>query len=153
MIDGVIIKTLLTHKDDRGFFREIFRFEEEFGPLLIKQLSHSLVREGVVKGWHGHKYQSQWNYVITGKINVALYDNRHESKTYGEIMHFEAGDNSEISAYYFPAGILHGYKCILAPMNIIYVTSGVYNLDDEIRISPKELLTNASIFYEETERN
>lgn len=36
--------------------------------------------------------------------------------------------------YYFRPGVLHGYKYIDEPMHIIYVTSGVYDLSDEIRI-------------------
>jgi dTDP-4-dehydrorhamnose 3,5-epimerase-like enzyme len=30
MIDGVQIVKLITHEDERGFFREIFRFPEQF---------------------------------------------------------------------------------------------------------------------------
>ena len=135
MIDGVVIKTLKTHKDDRGFFREIFRFSEEHRDVSVGQLSHSLVKEGVVKGWHGHKEQSQWNYVVTGLIAVALHDNRSESPTYGETIEFLVGDGQEPSAYYFPSGVLHGYKCLKGPMQIIYVTSGGYTLSDEIRLS------------------
>jgi len=135
MIKGVIIKELVTHTDKRGFFREIFRFSEEFEKINGGQLSHSLVKEGVVKAWHGHKEQSQWNYVVSGKIKVALYDNRPKSSTYRETMEFLVGDDEKPKAYYFPPGVLHGYKCLKGPMQIIYVTSGVYDLSDEVRIS------------------
>jgi dTDP-4-dehydrorhamnose 3,5-epimerase len=37
-------------------------------------------------------------------------------------------------SYKFPPGVVHGYKCINGPMNIIYITSGIYDLDDEVRI-------------------
>lgn len=135
MIDGVVIKTLKTHGDDRGFFREIFRFTEEHSDVAVGQLSHSMVKEGVLKGWHGHKEQAQWNYVVTGLIAVALYDNRAGSPTYRETVEFPVGEGHEPSAYYFPPGVLHGYKCLKGPMQIIYVTSGVYTLSDEVRIS------------------
>ena len=134
MIEGVIIKELVTHTDERGFFREIFRFSEEFEKISVGQLSHSLVKEGVVKAWHGHKEQFQWNYVVSGKIKVALYDNRSESSTYWETMEFLVGDDEKPRAYYFPPGVLHGYKCLKGPMQIVYVTSGVYDLSDEVRI-------------------
>ena len=78
-MEGTIIKNLETHADERGFFREIFRFAEESKNGKVGQLSHSLVKEGVIKGWHGHKEQSQWNYIVTGKARVVLYDNRPES--------------------------------------------------------------------------
>ena len=135
MIEGVVIKSLKTHGDDRGFFREIFRFSEEFSNVSVGQLSHSLVKRAVIKGWHGHREQSQWNYVVTGLIKVALHDNRPNSETYRKTMEFFAGDDQESSAYFFPPGVLHGYKCVEGPMQIIYVTSGVYDLSDEMRLA------------------
>ena len=135
MIDGVKIVELKTHKDERGFFREIFRFPEQFEDVAVGQLSHSLVKEGVVKAWHGHVYQSQWNYVVSGQNKVALYDTREDSETYKETLEFTTGDGVDPKAYFFPPGVLHGYKCTKGPMQIIYVTSGVYDLEDEIIIS------------------
>jgi len=134
MITGVVVKELVTHTDKRGFFREIFRFSEEFEKNSIGQLSHSLVEEGVVKAWHGHKEQFQWNYVVLGRLQVVLYDYRPESLTHKRTMEFFVGDNEKLKAYYFPPGVLHGYKCLKGPVHIIYVTSGVYDLSDEIRI-------------------
>jgi dTDP-4-dehydrorhamnose 3,5-epimerase len=135
MIDGVVIKPLKTHEDERGFFREIFRFSEEYSGVSVGQLSHSFVKEGIIKAWHGHKVQSQWNYVVTGLIKVALYDDRANSPTYKETMEFLIGDSQKPYAYFFPPGVLHGYKCITEPMHIIYATSGIYDLSDEIRLS------------------
>jgi dTDP-4-dehydrorhamnose 3,5-epimerase len=142
MIAGVKIIELTTHGDDRGFFREIFRFPEQFAGVPVGQLSHSQVKNGITKAWHGHIFQSQWNYVVTGQIEVALYDNREDSSTYKELMEFIAGDEAEPISYFFPPGVLHGYKCIQGPMQIIYVTSGIYDLDDEIRNSNKDLNIN-----------
>jgi len=144
VIEGVKIIELTTHGDDRGFFREIFRFSEQFADVLVGQLSHSMVKEGVVKAWHGHVYQSQWNYIVSGQIKVALFDNRKDSNTFEKTIEFIAGDEAKPIAYYFPPGILHGYKCIHGPMQIIYVTSEVYDLEDEVRV-PKVNI-NKSIF-------
>ena len=139
MINRVKIVELMTHNDERGFFREVFRFSEQFDDTPVGQLSHSQVNEGVIKAWHGHVYQSQWNYVVSGQIKVALYDNRKESATYKETMEFLVGDGQEPSAYFFPPGVLHGYKCLKGPMQIIYMTSGVYDLEDEVRIDLNSL--------------
>ncbi len=135
MIEGVIIEKLISHKDQRGYFIELLRSKNNIAQEGIGQISHSLVYGGVVKAWHAHKYQTQWNYVVNGLIYVGLYDNRKDSKTYGKTMTFLAGDNQEKIIYKFPPGVLHGYKCIDGPMNIIYITSGEYDLDDEIRIN------------------
>jgi len=138
MIEGVKIIDLKTHSDERGFFREIFRFSEQFDDIPVGQMSHSLVNEGVIKAWHGHVYQSQWNYVVSGKIQVALYDGRKDSSTYRKLMEFSAGEE-DIAGYFFPPGVLHGYKCVAGPMQIIYVTSGVYDLGDEIRVAVDDI--------------
>ena len=134
MIDGVEIKKLLTHTDERGFFREVIRETDPFFKAAFGQLSHSLVYAGVIKAWHAHKIQTQWNYVASGLIKVALYDNREDSSTRGETMEFLVGEHQEAQVYSFPPGVLHGYKCLAGPMNIIYVTSGTYDLKDEVRV-------------------
>ena len=139
MIDGVKILSLNTHIDKRGFFREIFRFPSDFKEKKISQLSHSLVEEIVIKCWHGHVYQYQWNYVVSGKIKVGLFDNRDDSETFRETMEFFSGIESSPTAYFFPPGVFHGYKCIEGPLNIIYVTSGTYDLKDELRRSDDDL--------------
>ncbi len=140
MINGVRLIPLKTHTDERGFFREIFRFNTQFPNINVGQLSHSLVNEGVVKGWHGHLHQSQWNYVLQGTAKVVLKDDRQDSSTYGETMNFETGEGKEAIGYFFPPSILHGYRCIKGPMHIIYVTSGTYDLEDEVRLNLTENL-------------
>jgi len=139
VINGVKISVIKTHEDNRGYFREIFRFSEEFSAYPVGQLSHSYSKENIVKFWHGHVYQYQWNHLVTGSIKVALYDNRKESSTYGNFMEFLISNEINPKAYFFPPGVLHGYKCLEGPMHIIYATSGVYDIKDEVRISNEEI--------------
>ena len=134
MIEDVAIKELVTHTDNRGFFREIIRANDDFFYAGFGQLSHSLVYSGIIKAWHAHKVQSQWTYVATGTLKVALHDMRKDSQTYQKTMEFFVGENAEASVYLFPPGVVHGYKCIEGPANVIYVTSGQYDLKDEVRI-------------------
>ena len=134
MIEGVAIKELVTHTDNRGFFREIIQATDDFFSAGFGQLSHSLVYSGIIKAWHSHKVQSQWTYVATGTLKVALHDMRKDSLTYQQTMEFLVGENTKASVYLFPPGVAHGYKCINGPANVIYVTSGQYDLEDEIRI-------------------
>lgn len=68
-----------------------------------------------------------------------LYDNRMGSSTKGKIIDFLVGEGLGPMAYFFPSDVLHGYKCLKGPMQIIYVTSGVYNLEDEIRMTNENL--------------
>ena len=135
MIEGVEFKSLVTHTDERGFFRELIRktdgiFGEGFG-----QLSHSLVHAGITKAWHMHKIQSQWTYVVCGVLKVALHDCRQDSPTYRETQEFLIGDNHPPRIYRLPPGVAHGYRCLSGPAHVLYVTSGVYDPSDEVRIS------------------
>ena len=134
MIKGAVLKELFTHPDERGFFREVIRATDPFFAAGFGQMSHSLVHAGILKAWHAHRRQTQWNYVVSGLIAVALHDTRPDSPTFRETMTFRAGAGREAICYMFPPGVAHGYHCLEGPMQIIYVTSGTYDLDDEVRI-------------------
>ena len=142
MIKGVVIQDISSHVDDRGFFREIWRFQENAEIRDLRkgegQISHSLVNKGVLKAWHGHKEQGQLNYVVSGAIRMALIDTRKDSKSFQEFVELTISSEGP-QVYYFPPGVLHGYECIDGPMHIIYMTSGIYDLEDEVRVAPEEL--------------
>jgi dTDP-4-dehydrorhamnose 3,5-epimerase len=138
MIDGVVIKKLVTHSDERGFFRELIRATDPFFTSGFGQLSHSLVETGVIKAWHYHKKQTQWNYPAAGLLQVVLHDARPESPTFGKQMKFLCGDGQPEQVYAFPPGVLHGYKVLKGPVHMLYVTSGTYDLNDEGRLPPDD---------------
>lgn len=135
MIAGVLVKHLVRHPDERGYFEEMIRASDGFFAEGFGQVSHSHMITGVVKAWHVHKTQVDWWYVVRGKIKVALYDSRETSKTYKEVNEFILGemepDNKIIKV---PAGVAHGLKVIEGPADLVYVTSGIYNKDEEGRI-------------------
>ncbi len=129
-IDGVVVKELVTHEDERGFFREIVRSTDEFfGP--FGQWSHSLMHAGTAKAWHIHRKQTDWWYVI-GTLKVALYDTRDGSPTKGELMEFLMGDGHP-TCVRIPPGVAHGCRA-LERSHVLYVTSSVYDPEDEGRI-------------------
>ena len=134
MIDGVVLRTLKTHRDERGFFREIIRVTDDFFEEGFGQWSHSLMHPGVIKAWHIHKKQTDWWYVCTGVLKVVLYDKRPESSTYRQSMEIMLGDRHEESVLKIPPGVAHGCKCISGPANLLYATSHTYNPEDEGRI-------------------
>jgi dTDP-4-dehydrorhamnose 3,5-epimerase len=134
MIEGVVLKELETFNDDRGFFRELIRstddsFREGFG-----QWSHSLMFDGVIKAWHFHRIQTDWWYIVSGVLRVGLCDLREESSTYKKTMDFLMGDLQPARVLKVPPGIAHGCKTVQGPVHLFYLTSHVYNPDDEIRI-------------------
>jgi dTDP-4-dehydrorhamnose 3,5-epimerase len=135
MIEGVMVKELTTHVDERGYFREIIRktdklFEESFG-----QLSHSSMYPGVVKAWHIHKTQVDWWYVPTGNLKLVLFDKRPGSSTHGELQTLFMGENYPAKVVKIPAGVAHGCKALGGGVtHLFYVTSRIYDLAEEGRI-------------------
>jgi len=92
-IEGVIIKELVTHPDERGYFREIIRETDPFFEEGFAQLSHSLMHPGTAKAWHIHKTQVDWWYVPVGVLKVALYDMRPDSPTRGVLQELFMGED------------------------------------------------------------
>jgi len=135
MIEGVILKDLVTHSDERGFFREIIRVTDDFFSEGFGQWSHSLMYQGVAKAWHIHNKQIDWWYVGSGVLKVVLHDNRKDSPSFGEMMTLLMGDNQASKVLRVPAGVAHGCLCICGPAHLFYVTSNVYDPAEEGRIS------------------
>lgn len=132
MLTGVEIKDLVTHSDERGFFREIIRetdsFFDHFG-----QWSHSLMYPGTAKAWHVHRQQTDWWYCI-GALKVALHDLREDSPTRGETVTFLMGDRYGATCVRIPPGVAHGCRA-LERTHLLYITSHIYNPKDEGRIA------------------
>ena len=141
MIDGVQLKQLTTHADDRGFFREVLRATdiESFG-----QLSWSVMYQPTIKAWHVHRIQWDYWFVPIGVIKAVLCDMRHttwpelpipnkviEQLEFSEYL---LGDNQPAQVLRIPPGVAHGLKVLQGPAHLFYVTSHVYNPDDEGRI-------------------
>ena len=133
-IEGVVIKELVTHPDERGFFRELIRDTDPFFTEGFAQLSHSLMHPGVSKAWHIHKTQVDWWYVPVGVLKVALYDTRPDSPTKGVLQELFMGDAHGYSILKIPPGVAHGCKAIGSTAHLLYVTSNIYNTEEEGRI-------------------
>ncbi|MBI4023816.1 MAG: dTDP-4-dehydrorhamnose 3,5-epimerase family protein [Verrucomicrobia bacterium] len=134
MIEGIVFKELVTHRDERGFFREILRVTDDFFKEGFGQWSHSLMHQGAAKAWHIHKSQIDWWYVVGGVLKVALHDTRPNSPTRRETMEFLMGDHQPPVIVRIPPGVAHGCKCLSGPAHLFYITSNVYNPADEGRI-------------------
>lgn len=137
-IPGVQVKTLKSFPDQRGFFREIVRvsdpFFDEGG---FGQWSHSKMTKNVVKAWHYHNVQIDWWYLPIGSIEAVLFDNRKESPTYQTKTAFPMGDTGSeesIVCVRIPQGVLHGLKVLSDEAHLMYITSEMYNPEDEGRI-------------------
>jgi len=137
----VVLKPLVSHGDERGFFREIIRASDSFfgGRDGFAQWSHSRMTRGVVKAWHYHHVQIDWWYVPIGQTETVLFDNRPESPTYRQKMVFRMGETRRYGAdtlevcVRIPPGVLHGCKVLSDEAHLFYITSEIYDPTEEGR--------------------
>lgn len=136
MIEGVKKKWLVKHCDDRGFFMEILRKDDEiFGE--FGQASISMSYPGVIKAFHYHEKQDDIWYFPYGNAQVVLHDMRKDSTTYGKTEAHYLGEENPILLF-IPRGVAHGYRVLGAvPAYIVYFTNEAYNpmSPDEYRIA------------------
>ena len=139
-IVGVKLKSLKTNGDQRGFFREIVRKTDAlFDGGVFGQWSHSKMQQNVVKAWHYHHIQTDWWYVPIGQIEAVLYDNRPESPTFKRKLAFKMGDSAQFGpdtielCVKIPPGVLHGLKVLSPEAHLFYITSVVYDPNEEGR--------------------
>lgn len=140
-IIGVEIKELKSHGDDRGFFREIIRETDDFfKDGSFAQWSHSKMKKDVVKAWHYHHVQTDWWYVPIGCVEAVLFDNREESPTFKSKMIFRMGEADRFGpeareiCLKIPPGVLHGCKVLSQEAHLFYITSAIYDPNEEGRI-------------------
>ncbi|MGQ9571587.1 MAG: dTDP-4-dehydrorhamnose 3,5-epimerase family protein [Dehalococcoidia bacterium] len=117
MIEGVEIKHLTKHADERGYLMELLRCDDaifqKFGQAYV-----SLNYPGVVRAWHYHKKQDDYLAVVKGMAKVALYDAREGSPTHGQVNEFFLGEHNNILLK-IPQGVMHGYKTVSTEPSLI----------------------------------
>lgn len=85
LLDGMSFHDLIRHDDDRGTVMEIYdpRWGWHEEPLVFCYVF--TIRPGVVKGWGLHKLHEDRYCVMSGEMEVVLYDPRPDSSTRGKI--------------------------------------------------------------------
>jgi len=118
-IEGVIVKRLTKHVDERGFLVETFRLDELPKDLQPVMSYVSYTEPGIARGPHEHVKQTDiFSFIGPGNFMVKLWDNRTNSTTYGNYMQFYAGEDNPMTVI-VPPGVVHGYK------NVSKTTRGV----------------------------
>jgi dTDP-4-dehydrorhamnose 3,5-epimerase len=136
-IDGVAIKRLKVHPDERGRLMEILRRDDplfrQFGQVYV-----TTVFPGVVKGWHFHRRQWDHFAVVHGTVKMVLFDGRPESPTRGQVMELFPGVHEPLLVA-IPPLVAHGFKGVgTAEAVVVNVPTEPYDHDepDEHRIDP-----------------
>lgn len=135
LIQGVRIKPLVVHADERGTLMELLRSDDEvfekFGQAYV-----SMNYPGVIRAWHWHEKQTDYWVVVKGMIKAVLYDRREDSPTYRQINEFFMGEKNNILLV-IPPKVAHGYKTIgVEPSLLVNFPTEPYNREnpDEYRL-------------------
>jgi len=85
LIHGVTFKNIEPQIDDRGMVCEMFdtRWTWHKDPLVFSYFF--TIRPGVIKGWGIHKKHEDRYFVVSGEMEVVLYDDRKNSPTKGMV--------------------------------------------------------------------
>jgi dTDP-4-dehydrorhamnose 3,5-epimerase len=108
-IDGVHIKKLMKHVDERGFLIETYRIDV-LPEGLQPQMSYvSFTEPGVARGPHEHSEQTDvFAFIGPGTLFIKLWDNRKGSNTYRNCMEILGGEDNPLLVV-IPPGVVHGY--------------------------------------------
>ncbi len=110
-IEGVVVRSAVTHTDDRGTLCEILRPDWGFHPAPFTYVYQFTIRPGMVKGWHIHQLHDDRIFLSAGEAKVVLFDARTDSLTFGmlnEIFRSEL----ERDIMVIPSGVYHAHQNI-----------------------------------------
>lgn len=110
MIDGVRVKELALHRDERGRLMELLRCDE---PLFTRfgQVYVTSCVPGYAKAWHCHEEQTDNFACLKGEIRLGLFDARPGSKTRGSVQELVIGMDKPVLVQ-VPPKVYHGFECV-----------------------------------------
>ncbi len=134
-IDGVVVRRLTLHADDRGHVGEILRMSDPLcRDFTFRQSNLTRTRSGVIKAFHYHLHQDDIFCPLVGTARIVMVDFRKESKSFGMANSVFAGELYP-RAVRIPAGVAHGYEVLPGPdLLLVYFTSREYDPADEFRL-------------------
>ena len=119
-IEGVEVRDLKRHNDDRGWLIELFRHDEMEESVYPVMSYISLTHPGVVRGPHEHREQTDLLcFVGPSTFRLYLWDDRVDSSTYGKYIELEF-DEDHPTTVSVPPGVVHAYKNIGLCDGLVY---------------------------------
>lgn len=144
-IEGAWVAESPVWKDDRGAFREWFKFEEikkvtgvNFS---VSQSNVSLSNKGVLRGIHyslAKGGQAKWVTCVSGHVLDVLVDIRPDSPTYTkyEFLDLKGGEGR---AVLIGSGLGHAFLSLEEGSVVSYLLDSPYSPSEEFEINPLDL--------------
>jgi dTDP-4-dehydrorhamnose 3,5-epimerase len=140
-IQGVYSKKLITNVDGRGDLTELWSkpwSDKEPVASNIEHVYFNTTHEGIVKGWHIHKFTESQYTCVLGKMQVVLVDLRRDSGSFLNVDQFILGTKAP-GFIRIPAGVLKAWKSLQGDSVIInLLTSSI--LSDNYKFPPDIIL-------------
>jgi dTDP-4-dehydrorhamnose 3,5-epimerase len=135
MIDGVIVKDLTLHQDDRGYLVELWRESWGVMPQLRQVYMVGDDAAGIRRAWHKHAELHDLFLIVRGAAKFGLHDDRKDSPTYKETQEVVLTERKP-QALWVPPGVYHGWNSLLPATLLLSLASHEYNHEkpDEERI-------------------
>ncbi len=108
-IDGVEVKPIRPHVDQRGSLAEVINFADPFWREPIVYCYTMTVKPGRIKGWGMHLRQVDRHVLHTGEARLVLFDAREDSPTHGVLQTVHMSDEAK-AAVRIPAGVWHALQ-------------------------------------------
>lgn len=83
--EGCVPRPAIRHIDNRGSVVEILDQRWDWHPAPIEFVYSFMIRPGVVKGWGLHEHHDDRYFLISGEMELVMYDVRPSSATYGKV--------------------------------------------------------------------
>ena len=132
--DLKLIKTKI-FKDQRGFFKEVFKNKvEPNNKFIFDCMSYS--KKNVLRGLHFQKKKSQTKLltVVQGRIFDVCVDLRKKSRTYRKYFSIELSQKSDLSIL-IPRGFAHGFQCLSKECVIYYKCTNYRDKNSEVTLA------------------
>lgn len=136
---GVRIVEPLVHRDERGFFLEVFhaaKFAEQGLDVAFVQDNHSSSRRGALRGLHLQTLEPQGKLVrcIEGEIFDVAVDVRRGSPTFARWfgVSLSAGNFRQL---WIPPGFAHGFAVLSEIAQVEYKCTTLYRPDADLSIA------------------
>ena len=144
-IDGAWLIESQTYPDDRGIFREWYRYDLSKGTGIprfeVMQANTSISAQGVIRGLHFSSAQGGQSKIVTctsGSIMDVVVDFRKNSPTFGKSVTVDIDAKSGFSLY-VSSGLGHGFQALTDLTSVTYLLNAEYNVEKEFAIYPLDL--------------
>jgi len=138
-LPGVLVIEPVVHRDERGFFLEVYhaaKFETQGLPVRFVQDNHSRSRRGTLRGLHLQTRVLQGKLVrcIQGEIYDVAVDVRRGSPTFGR-WHGERLSADNFRQLWIPPGFAHGFCVTSESAEVEYKCTALYDPGSDLAIA------------------